>query len=636
MASVASAESNDPVYDKSLQTEFKTGDSQAEHQSCEQCEQEKPVKAFCVECQEFLCEECSIHHCRPRIMRHHRLLKENEIPRKKATKLVSENCVEHVDEVNKFYCERHNECCCSVCIATLHKSCEVKALSAITQNYLLSEEYDYAKKDFKLVNDLAQEQIKKIGKNIQASKTSVNVALEKLSKHRHDINKHFEELEKELKDEAMILQAEDLKQMHDLSQSCTAIVKDIEEIKDDLNVLEDTKQEKLLFAAVKMNKKRIEEMKDCLKQINSANKVRLVKYCKSRATKSLSARKDLLGFLQVFAVEKEENRVKEGEKEEVSKKVKEDGGNWKSKVEREQEKEMAQEKDYNFDYVVAKLYEYAVLPKILTVSEKATVMLEYYKSKISLYTVADKIEYANTVFLTGPWDMVEIETDMLAVTLPHEKKIKFLNLRNGIAEADEIQTPGFCKSISSDGNFLVVTFTEPAGLKILSKSGEVLRDIPMIEGGKTLFIAPSSAVVVHTNIFVTDPLMNTVTRMDSNGKIEKIVKHKDLVMPTSISYSNADESLYVSFPNGFKTLSMTNNLKKLEFESEDDLGFIAISAMINDNSVAILGFVEGENNAELQSKDSSSKRDDVGNSSDDVEDRPRESLRKSKKDCVIS
>ncbi|XP_053405368.1 uncharacterized protein LOC128558947 [Mercenaria mercenaria] len=65
---------------------------------CEACEADgiqKPAIAFCIDCQDYLCFDCSSYHCVTKPTKHHKVLLQHEMPERKASTSLSEDCAKH-------------------------------------------------------------------------------------------------------------------------------------------------------------------------------------------------------------------------------------------------------------------------------------------------------------------------------------------------------------------------------------------------------------------------------------------------------------------------------------------------------------------------------------------------------------
>lgn len=460
---------------------------------CEACAQdgiEKSATAFCVDCQDFLCLQCSEQHCLPKPMKYHKLLSHEQMPKRKAATSLSEECAKHKSEIIKFFCKNHNIVGCSICIVTVHRTCKnVYALSDLTKNVEQSQLCREIKTELKEIEDLFCAQSLKITNQGQISEQCYKSVILELEKRREEINKQFAKLEQDMKAELSKVCKENSSKMKQLSDSCTTKLDSIEKIKSDLELLEETKQEKQLFIALKKTEMQLEQMKSELSKIEKVTTVKRVELRPSAISKSLVERKDSLGLLQV-CTRQTDTPDRKG-----------DG------------------------------YQATGISKLVELSPNATVATDYRKCQVRVYGQNFYI-IQQVSFATGPWDLTKSGADIVAVTFPHEKKIKFLYIRNNIQEVGNMLVPGQCRGIAAVDNKFVVTFSNPAGLKILNEIG-VLVDVPLITTTTALREPAYVAADENKNIFVTDPA-NAVVKISIDGRIERV--SRSIKMPLHIGF----------------------------------------------------------------------------------------------------
>lgn len=94
---------------------------------CEPCKEEETIKnaeGFCIDCQEYLCDDCFKCHLVPKPTKHHQLLDKDEMPKRKVDRDLSLVCQKHVGEDMSCYCKDHDFIGCYSCIYPEHKSCK--------------------------------------------------------------------------------------------------------------------------------------------------------------------------------------------------------------------------------------------------------------------------------------------------------------------------------------------------------------------------------------------------------------------------------------------------------------------------------------------------------------------------------
>ncbi|XP_060590478.1 E3 ubiquitin-protein ligase TRIM33-like [Ruditapes philippinarum] len=112
---------------------------------CQPCECDGDTieaEAFCETCNEFICSPCLKVHRKLAVSKNHVIKSKDEMPisREKQKDPCTELCSVHHTEIIKFYCEDHNSVGCGDCMVLSHKTCSVKLVSDVSDNYDTCEE----------------------------------------------------------------------------------------------------------------------------------------------------------------------------------------------------------------------------------------------------------------------------------------------------------------------------------------------------------------------------------------------------------------------------------------------------------------------------------------------------------------
>ncbi|XP_045215126.2 uncharacterized protein LOC123565323 [Mercenaria mercenaria] len=456
------------------------------------------------------------------------------MPGKKASTSLSEDCAKHKGETIKFYCKGHQALGCHTCIATVHRTCiSVQAITDFTKDIDKAPLYNEVKKELKEMEQLFKTQKKRIQGKDQLSRRCNATALTEVRQRRNIINKQFDKLEQNIEKESTKMLREDTLKMKQLNDSCAAKLDALEEIKSDLDLLEETKQKKQLFIATVKTAVKITEMKSALLTIKADTKIRQFQLFPNTLSNSLAVREDSLGQLEFCEFENDIQADSESSNEHV--------GN----------------------------------STLIEMQSTSVVATDYQRCLVVLYD-CNFIKKGQLKFSTGPWDMTRTSENIVAVTLPHEKKIKFLYIDNRIQDAGQISAPGNCRGIAAVNDKLAVTFSNPAGIKILSRVGEVIKDIPLNTTTVQLKEPAYVAADEDKNIFVTDHVKNLVVKINLNGCVHGVCR--SIKKPLRICVH--DRSLFVSECDSAIVHILTTDFKKLDTEdsfSKDFIGDVAIS-----------------------------------------------------------
>lgn len=103
--------------------------------SCSHCLQagkKEEAQKFCVECDQYVCNQCVQDHYKFLALRSHQILNksEQEPCRRKAddrmeTNLHLRRCSTHHGNIIDRFCKEHKELCCASCVTIKHRYCYV-------------------------------------------------------------------------------------------------------------------------------------------------------------------------------------------------------------------------------------------------------------------------------------------------------------------------------------------------------------------------------------------------------------------------------------------------------------------------------------------------------------------------------
>ncbi|KAI8520796.1 hypothetical protein Bbelb_005500 [Branchiostoma belcheri] len=192
-------------------------ETEGERAVCGLCELgEEPVKSYCVECKELLCERCITMHARitsKALNFGHQLMTVDQVRSGtglKAVKPRTQPCKLHSDEALKFYCETCGEAVCRDCIMVEHKDHSythlAKAAGGIKEQ--LSAALDEADKR---LNELKDKQNEILGKKsllkdiVTQVEANINEAAEQtrqrlvnqVNAEQTDLLQHVEDIKKQ-------------------------------------------------------------------------------------------------------------------------------------------------------------------------------------------------------------------------------------------------------------------------------------------------------------------------------------------------------------------------------------------------------------------------------------------------------
>ena len=98
-----------------------------EEQTCNACERENESESasrWCVDCQDFLCENCESLHRKFRSCIDHKIVDLADVG-DKIIQTDSSTCEKHPDKKLEAYCSDHSVACCIICVTIEHRKCDI-------------------------------------------------------------------------------------------------------------------------------------------------------------------------------------------------------------------------------------------------------------------------------------------------------------------------------------------------------------------------------------------------------------------------------------------------------------------------------------------------------------------------------
>ena len=246
---------------------------------CDPCLLENEIVSsefYCTDCSEYFCNNCARAHRKSKISRHHKLLDRLEMPKKKLTTVQEKFCSKHNGELMKYFCEKHEQLCCPVCVTLGHSQCGVLYIDDIAGGFHTNHEYQYLLKQIKLLGAKLTESRKLSEKNCRDVKQCFTTLISDIQQFRSQINNKLDEIERTLKDKAQKIKTHDLKSTESVSTQTESIQKQLSEMSSTLESLEKYKQNQQLFITTKTSLKQVMDFSKQTDKISLENKIRKI------------------------------------------------------------------------------------------------------------------------------------------------------------------------------------------------------------------------------------------------------------------------------------------------------------------------------------------------------------------------
>jgi len=109
---------------------------------CSDSEVERSATFYCIECEQHICDRCSIIHKKTKSSKSHQVVRDEDIPSSKGQiKLDGSYCDQHPDEQNRLYCYDCKAVMCPLCVSKhyQHKLTDVNKSAEILREQMQTD-----------------------------------------------------------------------------------------------------------------------------------------------------------------------------------------------------------------------------------------------------------------------------------------------------------------------------------------------------------------------------------------------------------------------------------------------------------------------------------------------------------------
>ena len=463
------------------------------------------AERFCTVCDEFLCDNCARAHKNSKATRNHKLLTRDEMPRKKLA-AVQKFCSKHDDKQIKYFCERHDQLCCSACQSTEHRQCKIAYVNEIAGEYVASKEYQNLLKQIKILERKLIETRLQSEKNCEDVNQCLTTLISDIQHFRSQVNTSLDKLEKQIREEAQKIKTDDLKSMESISTQSESIQKHLSEMSSTLESLEKYKQNQQLFISSKQYLADVMEINRNMEVMTLKNHIKKYEF---QIAKDILNSVDTCCKLKVFdfsyIMYKEPKQIK-------------------AKFVKNINVQHKQDTRCSCLITGSDLLNYYTLA--LTDRDNSSVKL------VDLHT--DTITSCLPLAVK-PRDLTCMDSNTMVATC--ETNLTFVKFDGKLSVMKEVPMEDDCWRITSHKHKLFVTCTEKPCVKILNSAGTVLHTIQNNSQGQNLFFQPRG-IATSTDgqtIYVSDWEHHTVTSYSLTGEPLNVYRHKDLKNPLGLT-----------------------------------------------------------------------------------------------------
>ncbi|XP_053382703.1 uncharacterized protein LOC128549623 [Mercenaria mercenaria] len=591
--------------------------------NCDPCQFEgiqKDARAFCQECNEFLCNQCLQFHRKFQAFRHHFILQGDSMPRTREEtkpKLALKLCNDHRMNEVQFYCSTHKSVLCTLCKMTKHSTCDCKLIDDICEKddqaefYNAVKEIEGIKTEFE---ELKSVQIEVIDSTV-ANSTSQRAQLDSV---RKEMNEYFDKLENEIK-EGEIQEKSYVKELRENVAMYNDVINNLASLQEHTDHVSKSNDKVAIFAA----KSKLEKIH--LEYTTVKNTITL----KPSTRKSREVMQKILTVKELCDNIKKKINIKTSEEKNVEEIENKDAGISMNETEdnhrqysdnskeatstNDKDKETNENKPAENDVSIQQdlLEEKLSLPTNATArkkpeSQKQDMLFENLRIKnicykhINFGMSESASDITGSLFLPGGslilcdhansklilldkefqllhqlyfkgnlWDAALVNANEILVTLKSKKLLQYIKVESGkLHEAMHINLKRVPWGIAVYKNNILVTFHNNPGngfIEVRDRQGKILRHVTVDENGDELFNSPYYVAVNQHNgdIYVTDGRKHSLTCLTFEGKPLYKIESEELKWPRKVTLDDQGNCLLCA--------SMANKILLIKNKSKSPL-----------------------------------------------------------------
>ncbi|XP_060573361.1 uncharacterized protein LOC132731237 [Ruditapes philippinarum] len=524
---------------------------------CEECDSHTgeyaTAVAFCVDCVEYKCKTCKEYHRRH--FKSHKVQDSDNMPHD----FYLEKCSAHPKQLIKFYC---SECCieaCKLCKDNEHVKCSnvnhLPTLASGIQNSddlkNLQQNLDKLSADIKdtekLLKAKSEVVVKQEEKATEACKKHKDRLVEAFKQQHQDL---IDDFDKKMEETIARLKKERLELVQELSEKEIKFKNKITQAETDMK--EEVVSSNTEFKVLKSEHLNLVENLEVL-TADLEQTQKLGQNCKHFI--KLKSTKQLCGNLHRNIEQIQQAYIQ----------------HYKFKMFNIQPTELSLESDtifftfveesaverkvvFNFDIKC----DIDLISSLLVLSEQTLLISYYTKFSIPVIIYDVGTSHANYMddikFDAKPFGITKVSDYKVAVTFPDKRMIRMITFSEDMKVLDITKIPGngYCTGIAYRNPYLVVSYWNPASIKILSMSGEVVKTFDKDDNGQKLFIKPWYLNVSpdNTMIYVSDRKEHTVTCLNYDGKVKAVYKDDQLKRPHQLAVDEYGSVYVCGFHSG--------------------------------------------------------------------------------------
>lgn len=517
---------------------------------------------FCQQCQEHLCRTCVKYHRKATPSKHHVILDKNIMPKNVVPQTIKNICTEHCEkhrqEVIKFFCNDHMTSGCGACMINEHKLCQVDFIPDVADDFVNGVEY---KKVLSKLEEL-RNTVETVKSDLQQSKqktaNAYTSAIEDIRRFRKEIEGYLFNMEKRIIAECDQLKLENEAVVKNIEDGLKSFKNELDGMYNRLN--SQSKEAGDIFVLAKKTTTRLRELQEELERETRLQAVKSFEFERNKGLEDTIALANQLGKLTVVNIAECHSP---GSTEVV-----------------------------DFVPVLAseinvKLPDDKMTPYIssmISISQDVLLCVDRNNNSVKVVDMERGVICSEMYLESGPWDITQVTGDIVAVTVPDNKEICILQLKEKeLSGRRKMKVFSDCRGIACANNNLIVSY-ENSIMQILNLYGQVLQTFNV---GDTNSWPGCVDIGIHQDcVFVSDFRRHCVFKLALDGKLLGKYEDTKLQSPRTLTVCK-DGSVLVCSSNGHSVHLISSECNKIRILLDEDVARNAQSVCYSETTASL-------------------------------------------------
>ena len=530
---------------------------------CSGARRTKEAKHYCIDCPDYLCDDCKNYHGHLAGTRSHNIVSGSRIP-VSVSKGPGLNitCGCNKGQLIAFYCNDHLEIICGACKTFNHHKCKTSSIKEKSSSYTLSK-LNSVLAEIKSL-EVKYESLKQ---ESHGNKKVINqlkgVCKKEITKYRKELDTIFDNLERNL-----LTELDEWKHDKDrrVDQDMSTIAEALNVLKVDCKNLEDAKRDgkkEAMFIADVQVSRSIQGYTRKLGELQTALEKPTLAFERNEILADLAAGIDTLGSLK-------SQRKGDKQKTKLPGKPYSKGSTMM----------LVDRKIKSRSEVNVRTHEDKQNPCITgcTVMPNGHVVLcDCNNDQIKL--LDDSWTITGRLTLQRPWDLSVIDSSNVIVSSPDNKQLQHVQVYPRMEAGRIIQLNKKCWGVAVSGEKMYVSCHNAPGdgeVRVLDLQGNIKRRLGTNQDGSYQFTRPSYITVSGSGekIFVSDSGTETITCLTPCGTVIYAYRDDDMSWARGLICDSGDNVLVCGgLSDNVHTISPDGNKYRALLTSQDELSY---------------------------------------------------------------